>query len=126
MAISVQAAAATAPDDAGVHVPGILRDDRAALAQIHALATAWYGGERRPCSWAMKCFGMGSNWITDQGVSMPYPSMGSFIKQIKANGQVYSVNTPVTGISYDHEAGVTYWQSDFNDLDFGNISISRG
>jgi len=43
-------------------VPGLLRDDRDALAIVHAYAWSWYGTKRVSASWAINGT---TTWSTD-------------------------------------------------------------
>lgn len=105
--------------------PGLLRDDRAKLAVLHAMAWRWYGPDEphRSCSWSLNCCGMAGSFgtIDEDGTEsddIDYPRFGDVVTTLSANGQDYVLNTPITMISYDHEAGVTSWQTAWQDLEF--------
>ncbi len=105
--------------------PGLLRDDRARVAVIHALACAWYLQEHRPASWTLRCCGL----LPDFGVATPggsdidendrvnYPALGELVVGLSANGQTLTINAPITGIIYNHQSQTTTWSCDWTDLD---------
>lgn len=110
--------------------PGILRDDRNALARLHALAVAWYGplydllGQqetgpiRRGCSWSLRCCGDIASAVDYDGGGVVYPTPGQLVKYISANGQRLRLMTPVSSYVYDNTTGVSTWTTDWQDLDF--------
>ncbi len=107
--------------------PGILRDDRSALARLHYLAWNWYGTRRRTVTWALRCCGSLGTYDAFQGTEIPtdgsapssftYPTLGKTIDQLSANGETHVVNTPVTRIAYDNVTGITTWSTDWNELE---------
>jgi hypothetical protein len=116
-------------------VPGLLRDDRDALAMSHAFAWAWYGTKRVSASWALKDCGF-LPWFTGDPAggtsrqSIKYPQLGQLVKTVSAAGTSlqkgattvdpttsYKVNTPITRVHYNHVNGVTTWFTDWQDLD---------
>lgn len=115
--------------------PGILRDDRAGLAALHALSWAWYGNGndptnptvRRSATWALRCCGLLPSFQAYDGLSVPtdgsspttvaYPQLGELVTTLAANGETHDVNTPVTRIAYDHVTGTTTWSSEWSELD---------
>lgn len=109
-------------------VPGKLRDDRAKLAQLHAMAWSWYGQLRRSAQWSLRDCGFLGSYQAFAGSSVPtdgsspsswlYPGLGQIVTTITANGQTEDVNTPVTRIHYDNVTGVTRWETDWCGLDF--------
>ncbi len=113
-------------------VPGILRDDRARVALLHALACAWYLQEHRPASWTMRCcgllptFGVSSAADTadgttiDPSTTVAYPQLGQLVTTLSANGQAITINSPITGIIYNHQSQTTTWSCDWVDLDVRN------
>jgi hypothetical protein len=115
---------------AGYTSPGLLRDDRAALAQLHQLAWAWYGPvyTRRSASWSLRDFGFFDTFSAVEGLTntpregdatdMDYPHLGDVVETLFANGTGQTVNTPVTRVAYDNETGVTSWSSEWAELDF--------
>lgn len=114
---------------ATVNAPGILRDDRARVAVLHALACAWYLSDHRPCTWTLRCCGLlptfsivsdGSNQI-EPDATVAYPRLGQFVTTLAANGQTEIVDVPITGVVYNHQSGTTTWSADWIDLD-----VSRG
>lgn len=121
-----RACGATLPDDSGSHTPGVLRDDRPALAQIHNLAWAWYGQSRRTARWAIKDAALRvPAFRVASGAAVDYPTLGATISTMDFNGLRETINTPVTKISYDHSNGITYWQTDWVELDFGAVATFR-
>lgn len=107
--------------------PGLLRDDRAALARLHYLAWSWYGADRRAATWAIRDCGLLGTYLAFQGSTLPtdgtspssftYPSLGKMIDALSANGETHAINTPVTRIAYDHTTGTTTWSTDWSELD---------
>jgi hypothetical protein len=109
--------------------PGVLRDDRAALAAIHHLTYAWYGGDtdRRSASWSIRACGMLPSFsaieeITDaprasDAATILYPTLGQLVNTLGANGEYHIINTPITNIEYDHKTGVTTWTSEWSELE---------
>jgi hypothetical protein len=114
-------------------VQNILRDDRAPLARLHALAVAWYGplydllGNqsdepiRRGCSWSLRCCGDVASSAEYDGGGVIYPDVGKVVTYLRANGQRLRLMTPVSSFIYDNEAGVTTWTTDWQDLDFRRV-----
>lgn len=103
-------------------VPGLLRDDRDALALTHAYAWSWYGTKRVSASWALNDCGLLPSFMGDPlgGTSfqlIKYPTIGQLVKTIKVAGTSYNVNTPITRVFYDHVNGTTTWSTDWQDLD---------
>ncbi len=103
--------------------PGILRDDRAVLANLHALAATWYLTERRTATWGIRDCGMlpGYSYADGNGVASgttAYATLGKVVTTMTAGGQAHTINTPVTSITYDNEIGVTTWATDWAELDF--------
>lgn len=108
---------------------GLLRDDRDALARLHALAVAWYGPlfdllgthsdepARRGASWTLRCCGDVPSSQTYDGGNVVYPDVGKVVTTIAANGQQYRLMTPVSSFAYDHIQGTTTWTTDWTDLD---------
>lgn len=115
--------------------PGLLRDDRDALAVTHAYAWAWYGTKRTSASWALNDCGLLPWFLGDPDGgssirSIKYPQIGQLVKTIRAAGTgklagagiidpatAFSVNTPISRVHYDHVQGVTTWYTDWQDLD---------
>lgn len=113
----------------GGNPSGALRDDRAALAKLHALAVAWYGPtedllgngifdtRRRGCTWGLRCCGDIPSSTDYDGGGVIYPDCGQVIQTISANGQAYLAYTPVSSFAYDNTNGITTWTTDWCDLD---------
>jgi len=112
---------------------GILRDDRDKLARRHHLAVAWYGpifessgakagnrttaSDRRSVSYALRDCALLDGFVVDGGALVAYPQLGHVITQIDANGQRLGVNTPLSVVTYDHQAGVSSLATDWADLE---------
>jgi hypothetical protein len=114
---------------AAPNAPGLLRDDRDALAFLHGLSWQWYGPTttRRAGTWAVRDCGMLPSFSAVVGAAITsgedaedvtYPTLGKVVTDIVANGQTTQLNTPVTRIRYDHEQGVTTWSTEWNELAF--------
>ncbi len=107
--------------------PGVLRDDRARVAVIHALACSWYLTDHRPASWTLRACGLLPSFATssttgdateiDGTTSVNYPTLGQLVTTLAANGQTITINAPITGIIYNHQAQTTTWSCDWVDLD---------
>jgi hypothetical protein len=123
--VATKACASTYPDGTGAHTPAILRDDRPALAQMHHLAWEWYGQSRRTIKFAIRDLCVGSFTDSVRG-EIPYPKIGQTLDTVTMLGQVQTIRTPVTSISYDNATGVTYFGTDWTELDFGSIPVQRG
>jgi hypothetical protein len=119
-----RAGGGTLPGPSGTHTPGILRDDRAALAQLHAMAWSWYGQERRTVRFAIKDFGMQGSFPLESGTAN-YPQLGETIDELTVAGEKHTIRTPVTKISYENASGQTYWYTDWTELDFQGASVFR-
>lgn len=108
-----------------VNTPGILRDDRTRVAILHALACAWYLQDHHPCSWTIRgcgflpSFGIVSDGSSklDPDATIAYPTVGQFVTTITASGQKITVNVPITGKIYNHQAQTTTFSCDWSDLD---------
>ena len=98
-------------------LPGILRSDVARVAVLHALACAWYLTDHRPCTWSLRACGLLGSFADADGAAIPYPALGELVEKMHANGQTINLNTPITGIQYDHQTGITTWSTDWADLD---------
>ncbi len=105
--------------------PGILRDDRSALARIHYLSWIWYGRERRTATWALRCCGSLPSFLAHAGVgisgsptAMVYPKIGQTVISLAANGGTVQPMTPITRVAYNNRAGITTWSTDWNELEF--------
>ncbi len=100
---------------------GKLRDDRAALARLHALSYAWYLNERRTASWTLRDCGFLPSFITgtgDDAETVAYPRLGEVVHEMKANGETHTIDTPIVRIYYDNENGATTWETGWSGLDF--------
>jgi hypothetical protein len=50
--------------------------------------------------------------------AITYPTIGKCVQYLYANGSKITLNTPITRCHYDHQAGITTWSTDWQDLDF--------
>jgi hypothetical protein len=86
----------------------ILRDDRARLSRVCDSAALWYSKTRRRLD------------LTRRRVSIPEATrLGNLVIRV---GQYYSaeeINTPVTAIEINAEAGTVRWTTGFVDLEIG-------
>lgn len=101
--------------------PGILRDDRPYLAQIHALACKWYLFAHNAVSWSMNTCGL----IRDPSTLNEWPALGQVVRTVRVGGTLAvpvdrDVDGPITAITYDHPSGRTSWVTDWFDLDLAN------
>ena len=108
---------------ASAAAPGVLRDDRAALAQLHALSRVWYLQDHRAATWSLRACGDLPSWTDTVAGEVAFPRLGEVVTTIgytDRNGASASatVNTPVTGSAYDNVRCVTKWSTDWADLDF--------
>jgi hypothetical protein len=97
--------------------PGVLRDDRGALAFRHALAAEWFLRERRTSTWALNACGFLPSFTYAGGGTTDYPTLGQLVTRMSAGGQLHTINTPITSVTYASE-GVTTWATDWPELDF--------
>jgi hypothetical protein len=87
-----------------------LRDDRAALAKMHAFHAAYYvRDERYAITWAMRDCGIYGGWKNSQGAVTPWPVVGDLIHYVIACGVTRTSDCPVTSVRYDHTTGITKW-----------------
>lgn len=109
-------------------VPGLLRDDRNALALIHAQLWAWYGTDtsRRSASWTLKACGVLDSFEAVQGKrasssdtpdTINYPKLGQLVTDLAANGETQPINTPITMVAYDNVNGTTSWSTEWSELE---------
>ena len=86
----------------------ILRDDRARLSRVCDSAALWYSKTRRRLD------------LTRRRVSIPEATrLGNLVIRV---GQYYSaeeINTPITAIEINAEAGTVRWTTGFVDLEIG-------
>lgn len=105
-------------------IPGYLRDDRNALARIHALACSWYLSTRKTASWSLYCCGLLPNFeaVTDPETgattTIAYPTIGQVVTTIRAAGQLRTIDTPISRIYYRHDRQMTTWETSWPELDF--------
>jgi hypothetical protein len=102
--------------------PGLLRDDRLYLAQVHALNCAWYLTDHRPVSWSLMDCGFLPTFAYADGSVQNYPVLGMFLgtftwRDRSGMDQSTTSDTPITSIRYDNHSGVTTWTTDWADLD---------
>jgi len=113
---------------AGGTTPGILRDDRSALARLHAMAVAWYRPNLpgapaaivRNASWSLRCCGDIPSSTDYDGGGVVYPTCGKVVRYLYANGQQIELNTVVSSIAYDNTNGTWTVTTDWQDLDFSS------
>jgi hypothetical protein len=100
----------------------ILRDDRAKLAKIHYLTWEWYRSDsgRRSATWALRDCGLLPSWTDIAGTAQLYPKLGQVVKDIQAAGTTFDVKTPISRVTYDNDIGVTTWQTDWTEFDYGS------
>ncbi len=111
------AAAANAID------PGILRDDRPALASLHELATIWYLQDHRTASLALRDCVFLPSYTDEDDTVYTYPELGTLITSLTytdATRETASVtlDTPVTGLVFDNVKCRSDISTDWSDLDF--------
>jgi hypothetical protein len=103
--------------------PYKIRDDRFSLSQMHAMACAWYLEQRRTCTWTLRDCGLLSTFAviddpeTGSESDVAFPQLGQMVNQMIAGGQTHVLKTPITLVAYDHQAGTTTWQTDWQDLE---------
>ena len=116
------AAAKRAPAGATLGSPGILRDDRAYLAQLHALSCVWYLQDHRTLTWSLKdCAALG-RFAQADGTITTYHRIGDLVTDLSYRDragvdQVVTADTPVTSEGYDAAAGIWTWETDWSELD---------
>jgi hypothetical protein len=84
---------------------GWLRDDRDKLRDIARLAFAWYGQERRILN------------LSFRGITTGF-EIGHLIETIGSGANLQTINTCITCVSYDLQAGTTQLHTQFGELDF--------
>jgi hypothetical protein len=85
----------------------IMRDDRAKLARLHALAWTWYGRSRRTANWKLRACGP----LTEDY------DLGDLVTDLAYQAGVDQVETPITSIDYDATDDATAYQTEWSDLD---------
>jgi len=100
--------------------PGILRDDRLALSALHRLAVMWYMSTRNTARWELRACGLLPSFTQRDGTVTPYPTLGQLVTTLAANGEVHTLNTPVTRITYRHDSATTTWESGWCSLDWAS------
>jgi hypothetical protein len=120
-------------DGATSAMPAATRDDREELAWRHALAWEWYRSDRQRLSgfWDLNCCGVLPDFeAVDPEATEPdapplvvaYPQLGQVVTTLNASGIQHQVNSPITGVVYDHQTGVTRWTVDWAELDSASVS----
>lgn len=120
------AGSGTSGSFSGGGVCGILRDDRAALASRHFLASAWYLVGHTPIAWQLRDCGSLPAFATTTG-PVAFPRLGQVVATLSANGQTgMTPNTPITSMHVDNrqEGCITSWQTDWSELDFVDEGVS--
>jgi len=112
---------------AATSVNGVLRDDRATLARLHAITRIWYGlatenvddfaATHRGASWSLRCCGDIPTGEDYDGGGLEYPMPGKVVRFLYANGIKNELNSPVSSYVYDNTNGVSTWTCDWMDLD---------
>lgn len=109
-------AGATISVDGLTVTPGILRDDRNSLAQLHALAWSWFQTPHWTGQWSMRACGLLPSFKNSVGADILYPTIGKVLTTFQAAASFNPV-TPITRVRFDAQAGTTTWVVDWNDLD---------
>jgi hypothetical protein len=113
---------------------GVLRDDRAELARVHAISRVWWGvlpdtesfaSMHRGASWSLKCCGDIPSSEDYDGGGLVYPTCGKVLRYLYANGQRLECNSPVSSYIYDNVSGISSWQSDWAELDTSRLLNAR-
>ncbi len=103
--------------------PGVLRDDRVALASLHQLAKIWYLEDHRTASLALRdCIALPS-YDDEDGATYTYPTLGTLITTLAFTDatretQTATLNTPMTGYIFDNIKCRSDLSTDWSDLDF--------
>lgn len=84
---------------------GFVRDDRPKLRDIARMAYMWYGQERRILN------------LSFRGISSGF-SLGHLITTIGSGSNTQTINTAITSITYNLQAGTTTLLTSFGELDF--------
>lgn len=84
---------------------GLLRDDRPRLRDIARMAFMWYGQTRRILD------------LSFRGITTGF-EIGHLITQIGSGGHAETINTCITQINYNLQAGTTELRTQFGELDF--------
>jgi hypothetical protein len=95
----------------------ILRDDRDELLHWHKLAVEWYTTPRRTATWQLLDTGFDS-WTDAEGNEVPFPKLGQLVTTATYAGHTRELNTPITMVEYDHDAGVTKWLTSWSNKDW--------
>jgi len=97
----------------------ILRDDRAALARIHYLAWEWYRSDvpRLAVDYTLRACVLLPSFADIAGNTIDYPRIGQVVTTMQAGGVTYQVNTPITRIVYDNDAGTSRISTNWTELD---------
>lgn len=102
-----------------------IRDDRNELSFIAALAWEYYGNIHNPATWGINDCGLLTSFVTDDGVTIPYPKLGQMVGKVTHAGTQAqpikaTLNTNITSIHYLHEQGQTWFRTDYVSYD-GNL-----
>jgi hypothetical protein len=106
-------------------IANLIRDDRAELSFIAALAYEYYGKVHNPSTWTLRDCGLLTSFSTLEGATIAYPTLGQIVGNVTFAGPqnletTVAINTPITSIHYDHEQGTTTWRTDYVSYD-GNM-----
>ena len=99
-----------------VITPGVLRDDRKNLAQLHALAWAWYSVPHYTGQWQTRDCGFSPFFNLEPAGTQTYPTIGQVVTTLDVTVP-YSPSVPITKIRWDVAPNVTTWVLDWADLD---------
>ena len=102
---------------------GILRDDRPALAFLHALACTWYLADHAPFSYLLRADVTTGSWKNDNGQAVTFPKLGQVGTTISYRNRAglivaEPVNVPITGIDQDDVNETAKYTADWTELDF--------
>jgi len=89
-------------------MPGIIRDDRIRLLTYHMVVANWYLQPRRRIRIVKKYCGLFDNTVE--------PFFLDNIGNLVSEGSAKPVETQVTFLDYDHQAGTTEWGTDWYEI----------
>jgi len=94
------------------HAGGTVRDDKARLQLVAAMAVAWYGRRRQRLRYAVRELG-------------PIARPGTFIEAVESVGWTEPISTVCTRMSWDFESGTSSLETDFWELDFAAADFDQ-
>jgi len=96
--------------------PGLLRDDRPSLAQLHALAWAWYSTIHLTGQYTINDCVLLPSFTDASGATIPFPQIGQLVTLLTTDSYApYDPETPITRVRW--ERGQSTVVLDWNDLD---------